>query len=176
MRKVTEEALIDLLNWRTSPEPVVSRYDRTHEPDALIDEQLEEVSEDWLHVHHAGEMGFSLGRFSLESLGERTVFVLGDRYIEAFCAWLPYRKGSAMVLDLIRQRHTAAPGTMEKLLEQALMNLQRAGVREASVSTAVLGRQELAAFNPRWENRYLIYPAGAKVGRIMKTLAAIQKR
>jgi phosphatidylglycerol lysyltransferase len=176
-RKVAEEAIIDLSSWKASPEPTVQRYDRAREPDALIDEQLEEVSEDWLHVHHVGEMGFSLGRFTLESLGKRTVFILGNRYrVDAFCAWLPYRNGSAMVLDLIRQRHTAIPGAMQLLLEQALIGLQIAGVEQVSVSASVLGREALAAFSPVWENRYLVYPAGAKVGRIMKTLASIQRR
>ena len=52
-------------------------------------------------------MGFSVGRFSLESLDEAFVFVCldGDRVI-AFTTWRPYRGGRAALLDLMRKRKT----------------------------------------------------------------------
>jgi lysylphosphatidylglycerol synthetase-like protein (DUF2156 family) len=174
---VAGEAVIHLAMYDGTADGSMILYDRPHAPDPMIDEQLEEVSEDWLQIHHIGEMGFSGGHFSLGSLGDGPVFVLGTRdRIEAFCAWLPYQNGSGMVLDLIRQRHTAPPGTMDTLLANALARLRDMHVVEATIATAPFGREQLERFNPDWKNRYLVYPQGANVKRITETIEAIQKR
>ena len=76
----------------------VRRYDRARAPDPSTDEQLESVSEEWLRERRLGELGFSQGQFSLESLDALTVFVceVGGR-IQAFASWVPYRGGEAAV-------------------------------------------------------------------------------
>ena len=43
-------------------------YNRRFQPEPAIDEQLEEISQEWLTEKRIGELGFSLGRFSLEGL------------------------------------------------------------------------------------------------------------
>src|SRR5712692_8470211 len=52
---------------------IIHRYDRSEEADPLIDEQLEEVTEDWLELRHMREMGFTAGHFSLEQLSQGPV-------------------------------------------------------------------------------------------------------
>src|SRR5262249_45750680 len=125
--KIAEEALLDLskfslaggsrANLRAMINKVlksglgVSRYDRKLHPDAAVDEQLESISQQWLSEKKLGEMGFTLGRFSLESLQDVWVFVATTNgCIDAFCTWLPYRNGKAAVLDLMRKRHDAPAG------------------------------------------------------------------
>jgi lysylphosphatidylglycerol synthetase-like protein (DUF2156 family)/membrane protein DedA with SNARE-associated domain len=179
--KVAEEAIIDLNSIAsagdTSHAYAVHRYDRWENADALIDEQLEEVTEDWLEKRHLREMSFTLGRFSLEQLEQNPVFIFGDRhYVEAFCAWLPYQAGRAVVLDLVRQRRTAPPGTVLQLLTHALEMLRDMGFQEASLNDSVLDRSEIERFSPRWEAQYLVHPRGANLAKITKALTAIQKR
>ena len=179
-QRTAEEAVIDLTSWDPSSlrkfevsNMRVTSYDRASNVEPLLDEQLEEVTEDWLQTRHIGELGFTLGHFSLESLSVGKVFVLGLPYrIEAFCAWLPYRNGSAMVLDLMRQRHGAPANTAEMLVSESLKLLREMGVKEASLSTvpfrpsthdvtSPVDRDLMYVFSPRWENRFIVYPRGA---------------
>ncbi|HSD29367.1 MAG TPA: phosphatidylglycerol lysyltransferase domain-containing protein, partial [Vicinamibacteria bacterium] len=106
--KMAEEAIVDLGSFSlaggrraalramvhkvTRMGLAVRRYDRAQGKEPAIDEQLEAVSVAWLAEKRLGEMGFSVGRFSLEALHEAFVFLCleGDRVI-AFTTWRPYR-------------------------------------------------------------------------------------
>ncbi len=182
---------------------IVRNYNRQLQPDLAIDQQLEEISEQWLAEKRIGELGFSLGRFSLEGLDRIPVFfaMLNDR-IEAFCSWLPFRAGKAVVLDLMRKRRNVVAGTMDFLLYHALMQLKEMNYEEASLANAPLasvtaprrplergvallfenmnafyGYKNLFQFKkkfaPRWEGRYLIYPKGADLPRVAYALAGV---
>lgn len=219
--KIAEEAVVDLHEFSMSGSKsanlramahkavkygmTVRRYSRKMQPDRSIDEQLEEVSEEWLSEKHLGEPGFTLGRFSLEDLAEIPVFLAlaGDK-LKAFCSWLPYRKGEAAVLDLMRKRTEAAAGTMDLLLSQSLLHLQAEGVVEASLGNAPLANvvgprgplergvallfenmnafygyknlfQFKQKFAPRWEGRYLVYPQGADLPKVASALAGVHR-
>src|SRR5262245_61059201 len=103
---VAEEAIVNLQNL-TLVTPIaelgiVHRYDRSRDADPLIDEQLEEVTEDWLDVRHMREMGFTSGHFSLEELSRGPVFVLGNRHhVLMFWVCWQFSQGSAVVLGLL---------------------------------------------------------------------------
>jgi phosphatidylglycerol lysyltransferase len=179
--RVAEEAIIDLRAFaQNGSGPVagsVHRYDRFWGPDPFIDEQLEEVTEDWLETRHMREMGFTVGHFSLEQLSQGPVFYLGTRHrVEAFCAWLPYKNGHAVVLDLVRQRRRTPTELVKAFVAHALYLLKEAGYEEASLTAATIDREQIETFQPRWETRYLVHPRGANVSKITKALTAIQKR
>ncbi len=181
----------------------VRRYDRGLKADPAADEQLEEISEEWLSEKRMGELGFTLGRFSLETLNSVPVFIasIGER-AQAFCSWLPYLGGKGVVLDLMRKRKEAPAGTMDFLLSQSLLRLKSQGFAEASLANAplanvaeprgpldrgvallfenmnsVYGYKNLFQFKkkffPRWEGRYLIYPKGADLPRVAYALAGV---
>ncbi len=217
--KIAEEALLDLgefslagtkksnlramVNKVAKTGMVVRRYDCRNQPNPEIDEQLEKISEEWLEEKHLGEMGFTLGRFSLEVLNGIPVFVAAiNEKVEAFCSWLPYRGGQAAVLDLMRKRKEAPAGTMDMLLAQSLFDLKAAGLIEASLGNAPLantgephgklergvallyekmnflyGYKNLFQFKkkfvPRWEGRFLVYPKGTDIPRIAYALTGI---
>ena len=155
----------------------MQRYDRSRATDSLIDEQLEEVTEDWLELRHMREMGFTAGHFSLEELAQGPVFVLGNRYrIEAFCAWLPYKNGKAVVLDILRQRRHAQQQIVRAFVAESLRLLKESGFEEASLTAATIDREQIESFHPTWKTRYLVHPRGASVSKITRTLAVIQKR
>ena len=217
--KLAEEAIIDLqeftlagnkhaglramVNKAAKTGMTVRRYDIKAGPDAAIDEQLESISAEWLADKRLPEMGFTLGRFSLEALEEIPVFIgILDNRVNAFCSWLPYRDGRAVVLDLMRKRKEAIAGAMDLLLAESLLQLKAAGFAEASLSNAPLANvgdphgaldrgvallfenmnsfygyknlfQFKKKFSPRWEGRYLIYPAGTDIPRVAYALSGV---
>jgi phosphatidylglycerol lysyltransferase len=135
--KIAEEAVLDLPRFslaggrRASLRSMVHktmkmglavrRYEPAARAEPALDEQLERISEEWLEDKRLGEMGFSLGRFSLEGLAGGPVFVCEkEGQVQAFCSWLPYGGGQAVVLDLMRKRRDAVSGTMDLLLAEAL--------------------------------------------------------
>ncbi len=102
----------------------------------------------------------------------------------------------------MRQRSDASSGTRDLLLAESLMQLKASGFAEASLSNAHLANvgdprsaldrgvallyenmnsfygyknlfQFKKKFNPRWEGRYLIYPAGAELPRIAYALTGL---
>jgi phosphatidylglycerol lysyltransferase len=217
--KMAEEAVVDLASFSlaggkratlrsmvhkaTRMGLVVRRYDRARGEEPAVDEQLEEISEEWLAEKRLGEMGFSLGRFSLEALDAAIVFLglEGERVI-AFTTWRPYRNGRAALLDLMRKRKDAPSGTMDLLVARALEEMRDAGLEEASLANAPLANvgeprsrlekgvallfenlnafygyrnlfQFKKKFAPRWEGRYLVYPRGADLPRVAYALASV---
>ena len=217
--KIAEEAILDLqafslaggkrANLRAMVNKVlkcgmsVRAYDRKSAPDPALDEQLEAISQEWLAEKALGEMGFTLGRFSLEALEGIPVFLamIGDN-VEAFCSWLPYQNGRAVVLDLMRKRKEAVAGTMDVLLAHSLLQLQATGIAQASLANAPLANvseprgplekgvallfehmnafygyknlfQFKKKFAPRWEGRYLVYPTGADLPGVAYALTGV---
>ncbi len=217
--KIAEEAILNLsefslagnrrANLRAMVNKVaktgitVRRYARATEADPAVDEQLEEISEEWLKEKRLGELGFTMGRFSLESISNVPVFIcLAGERVEAFCSWLPYRNSDSVVLDLMRKRDAAPAGTMDYLLSQSLLSLREEGIREASLANAPLanvagprgglergvallfeslngiyGYKNLfrfkKKFDPRWEGRFLIYPKGTDVPKVALALTRL---
>ena len=178
---VAEEATIDLqslpLTTPIAELGIVHRYNRARSADPLIDEQLEEVTEDWLEVRHMREMGFTVGHFSLEELANGPVFVLGNRYhVLMFSVWLPYRNGKAIVLDILRQRRYAPSEIVQAFVAESLRLLKEDGFQEASLTPATVDRSQIESFRPVWKPRYLVHPRAASVAKITQALAVIQKR
>ena len=219
--KMAEEAIVDLPGFglaggkraglramvhraeRASAE--VRRDDRAAGAVPELDQALAEISASWLEGRRHGEMGFSLGRFSLDALDEAFVFVGYERgAATAFATFRPYRGGRAALLDLIRRRNGAAPGTMDLLVARALEELRGLGLEEASLANAplacvgarnggleralsfafrragrVYGYRSLFQFKkkfaPRWEGRYLVYRRASDLPRVALALAFLHR-
>ena len=179
--RVAEEAIVNLDAFEASTEisklDIIHRYDRSAGADPLIDEQLEEVTEDWLERRHMREMGFTAGHFSMEHISQGPVFILGNRYrVDAFAAWLLYKDGKAAVLDVLRQRRHTSEEMVKALVAESLRLLKQSGLREASLTASVIDREQIETFRPLWETRYLVHPRGANVSKIMQVLAALEQR
>jgi phosphatidylglycerol lysyltransferase len=179
--RVAEEAIINLKAFSAATEigklDIIHRYERSTVADPLIDEQIEEVTEDWLELRHMREMGFTAGHFSMEHISQGPVFILGNRYrVEAFAAWLLFRDGKAAVLDVLRQRRHTPEEMVKALVAESLRLLKESGLLEASLTAAAIDRGQIEKFRPLWETRYLIHPRGANVSKIMQVLAALEQR
>jgi lysylphosphatidylglycerol synthetase-like protein (DUF2156 family) len=182
---------------------IVKRYRRRPHPNPGIDEQLETISQEWLSEKRLGEMGFTLGRFSLDALESVPVFLaIEGEKVKAFCSWLPYRNGQAFVLDLMRKHKESPAGTMDLLVAESLLQFKGEGIVEASLGNAPLANvshpegplergvallfenmnsfygyknlfQFKKKFAPIWQGRYLIYPKGAELPRVAYALAGV---
>jgi phosphatidylglycerol lysyltransferase len=170
---------------------------------AEIDAQLAEISQEWLADKRLAEMGFTVGRFSKDALDQARVFLCkeGPRVL-AFCTFRPYRGDRAVVLDLMRKRRDAVSGVMDLLLARSLECLRDLGLEEASLANAPLANvktprgllERLLAvlfnrlnglygykslfqfkkkFAPRWEGRYLVYPARVDLPRVAYAMANV---
>lgn len=159
--KMGEEAVLGLPEWslqggavakvrqfvnkvrREAPDLTVREY-RRKAPAPDIDQQLEDVSSEWLASKRAGEMGFNLGVFSVEDLTDTRTFIAEreDGTIDAFVTWLPYRGGRAMVLDAMRHREGAQPGIMDLLIAESALAFKRDGLEAASLAVAPLANAD----------------------------------
>jgi len=156
--------------------------------DPEVEEEMEEISEQWLATKKGPEMGFTLGRFSLEALtGVPVTLCFSAGRLEAFTSWLPYRQNRGLYLDLMRKRDSAPFGTMDFLLTHSLLHFREQGYEVASMANAPLANTAAARaaldrgvaflfehfnqiygyknlfqfkkkFDPAWEGRYLAYP------------------
>lgn len=124
---------------REHPDLRVMEY-RRDPPDPEIDEQLEDISAEWLRGKRTGEMGFNLGRFSVEELADkRTIVAIDDAgTVPAFLTWLPYRGGRALVLDAMRRRGDAPASVMELLIARSVELFKPEGIETLSLATAPL--------------------------------------
>lgn len=192
-----------MVNKATKQGLVVTAYDRATDADPEIDAQLEDISRLWLGEKRLAEMGFTVGRFSREALDSARVFLCkeGEKVV-AFCTWRPYRGDRAVVLDLMRKRPGTMSGVMDLLLARSLESLRDLGLDEASLANAPLanvavpqGLLERGAavlfdklngfygykslfqfkkkFAPRWEGRYLVYPARLDLPRVAYAMANV---
>jgi phosphatidylglycerol lysyltransferase len=163
--KIGEEAFLDVAEFSTAGKRranvrhsvtrarkdgvTVVRYDEPARS-ARRDQQLAGISTAWLAGKGGPELGFTLGRFDLDRLGDQEVYaaVIGegtaDERVVGFVTWLPYAAGDAAVLDLMRRDEPCPPGVMECLIVDSLADFARRGR-----GTASLGGVPLAATTAR---------------------------
>jgi phosphatidylglycerol lysyltransferase len=176
--KVGEEAVIPLAGFslqggkvaklrqninkveREVPDLKITEYRRDEETDPEIDEQLEEISEEWLAGKRGGELRFNLGVFSVNELADkRTILaVRDDGRIQAFVTWLPYRAGRALVLDAMRRRSASHFGVMDALIVRSALMFKAEGLEAVSLATAPLANvDETGAATPYDKGVRLIF-------------------
>ncbi|MCX6551447.1 MAG: phosphatidylglycerol lysyltransferase domain-containing protein [Acidobacteria bacterium] len=159
--KMGEEAVLALPTWsmsggavakvrqfvnkvrREAPDLRVIEY-RRRAPNLEIDDQLEDISSEWLAGKKGGEMGFNLGVFSVEQLADKRTMIAqrADGTVEAFVTWLPYRAGHAVVLDAMRHRQSAQPGVMDLLIAESALAFKREGLQAVSLAVAPLANAD----------------------------------
>jgi lysylphosphatidylglycerol synthetase-like protein (DUF2156 family) len=164
--KVAEEAVIPLAGFslagskiakvrhgvakaeREAPGVTVWEY-RPGERDPEVDEQLEDVSDEWLRQKGSAELGFNLGVFSVDDLADKRTIVASrpDGYVWGFLTWLPYRHGCAVVLDAMRRRDGAPASLMDLLIARSALLFKDEGLEAISLGAAPLANAEAPA-NP----------------------------
>ncbi|MCX6546368.1 MAG: phosphatidylglycerol lysyltransferase domain-containing protein [Acidobacteria bacterium] len=160
--KIGEEAVLDLPTWsleggkiakvrqfinkvkREAPGLTIREYERSSGPDPGIDDQLEDISSEWLARKKGGEMGFNLGVFRIDDLADKRTLIAkrADGRVDAFVTWLPYRAGRAVVLDAMRYREDAQPGIMDMLIAESALLFKKGGLQAASLAMAPMANAD----------------------------------
>jgi lysylphosphatidylglycerol synthetase-like protein (DUF2156 family) len=121
---------------------------------------VEELEREW-GARHRLKFGFSLSSLDEARSGHR-LFTVASREgrVEAAVSWLEAGSGGGRVLDLVRRRQNAEPGSLELLLRDSIDAFARQGVEWASLGldgSAGLRRYK-QKFQPEWHDRYLAFP------------------
>ena len=107
-----------------------------------INEELKEISDEWLKGKGNHELGFVLGSLGLEQPSAKRYFIArsenGSGRIEGFIVCEPIFGRRGYYLDLTRRRSDAIRGTMELLTAEILRRLREEGYEMASMGLAPL--------------------------------------
>lgn len=102
--------------------------------------QMERISRAWLARKRGREMGFSMGRFEVQSEKEH-IFALAvdtSNQVQAFVSFVPIYGRHGWALDLMRRSEQACPGVMEYLLVHAIEHVKAQGAEMVSLGLAPL--------------------------------------
>ena len=107
-----------------------------------INEELKEISNEWLKGKGSQELGFVLGSLNLDQPSAKRYFIArsqnGTGRIEGFIVCEPIYGRNGYYLDLTRRRADAVRGTMELLTAEILRLLREEGCKMASMGLAPL--------------------------------------
>jgi phosphatidylglycerol lysyltransferase len=102
--------------------------------------QMAHISRAWLTRKGGREMGFSMGRFELETTTDQITALAVDEHdtVHAFLTFIPIYGRNGWGLDLLRRNEEAVPGTIELLLVNALEHFKDQGATMMSLGLAPL--------------------------------------
>ena len=107
-----------------------------------LNDELREISAEWLKGKGNHELGFVLGSLSLDHPSAKRYFIArskqGTGRIEGFIVCEPIYGRSGYYLDVTRRRPDAVRGTMELLCAEILRILREEGYQMASMGLAPL--------------------------------------
>lgn len=172
--------------------------------DGLL-QQLRAVSNEWLSQKGHSEAGFSQGIFSAQELKKCTVLTVENHEsrILAFTNIVPSYKTGEGTYDLIRQSNDSPNGVLDYLMikmieyfrdngyktlnlgmapmagikgenvNEQLMNFFKENFKQASRLKGLFDYKN--KFEPRWENRYLIYDHAFDLVRFPSILGSVSQ-
>jgi phosphatidylglycerol lysyltransferase len=107
-----------------------------------INDELREISDDWLKGKGNRELGFVLGTLGLEQPSAKRYYIArsnnGSGRVEGFVVCEPIYGRHGYYLDVTRRRSDAVRGTMELLTAEILCRLRAEGHRMVSMGLAPL--------------------------------------
>lgn len=118
----------------------VEEYQPLKSRNRIIEQQIRDVSREWLKNKKSGELSFMMGTISLENPMDRRYFVAYDKdgKILGFVVFTPFQGGKGYFADVTRRRNSAPIGVMEKIMIEAFKKMKVEGVKWASLGNAPL--------------------------------------
>jgi len=128
------------INHATKKGISILEYKPLLEKNKNIEEQLTDISKEWLKMKKSSELSFTLGSLSLESPMDRRYFIAIDENgkIQGFVVFVPFLKNKGYYADVTRRRKEAPRGIMEKITITAFETMKLEGVEWGSLGMAPL--------------------------------------
>lgn len=122
----------------------VSEHDPLQDHGEEINQEIEEVSQEWLKMKKSSELSFLLGSLSLDKPLDRKYFIAQSPQgrVEAFLVCVPFTRGKGYYLDMTRRRQDSPTGVMEFLVTEAFALMKEQGITKASLGLAPLANIE----------------------------------
>jgi phosphatidylglycerol lysyltransferase len=108
----------------------VIEYKPQEAKDYNIENQISDITKEWLQNKGGDEMGFMLGGTGIEDPLDRRYFYAVDTEgrMLGFVVFLPYLSGKGYLADVTRRRNDAPQGVLEKIIYDAFMHMRDEGV------------------------------------------------
>ena len=118
----------------------VSEYKPLEKRDKLIEQQMNDVSKEWLENKKSSELSFMIGTISLDNPMDRRYFIAFDNEnkLLGFIVFSPFVGGKGYLADISRRKINAPIGTMEKITIEAFMKMKSEGVEWGTLGLAPL--------------------------------------
>ncbi|MVX62613.1 DUF2156 domain-containing protein [Clostridium chromiireducens] len=118
----------------------VTEYKPLIERNQKIEEQIVNVSNEWLTMKKSSELSFMLGTISLDKPFDRRYFIASNPEGEllGFIVCFPYESHKGYFIDITRRSKDAPLGIMEKLTIEICKVLKEDEVKEVSLGLAPL--------------------------------------
>ncbi|MBZ9688313.1 DUF2156 domain-containing protein [Clostridium estertheticum] len=154
--KCGEEAMFDLetynlaggkaakirnaINHASALGVTISEYKPLEKREKLIEQQINDVSDEWLKNKNSSELSFMLGTISLDNPMDRRYFAAYDNEKEmlGFIVFSPFIGGNGYLADVTRRRNNAPIGVMEKITIEAFDKMKLEGVKWGTLGLAPL--------------------------------------
>lgn len=118
----------------------VSEYEPSKSRNSLTEQQINDISKEWLGSKSSSELSFMLGSISLESPMDRRYFTASDKdnNMLGFIVFTPFSGGKGYMADVTRRRNNAPIGVMEKITIEAFNKMKSEGIKWGSLGLAPL--------------------------------------
>ncbi len=118
----------------------VYEYKPLEHRSSQLENQIMEVSKEWLTVKKSSELSFMLGSVALENPMDRRYFIAVDaeKTVQGFVVFVPFQGKKGYYADVTRKRKNASNGVMEKIIISAFETMKDEGVQWGSLGLAPL--------------------------------------
>jgi phosphatidylglycerol lysyltransferase len=118
----------------------VTEYKALEHRDKRIEQQMHDISRQWLDNKKSSELSFMLGTISLDKPMDRRYFAAYDREenMLGFIVFSPFAGGQGYLADVTRRKNNAPIGVMEKITIEAFRKMKLEGVKWGSLGLAPL--------------------------------------
>jgi phosphatidylglycerol lysyltransferase len=108
------------------------------------EEQMEELSRNWVKFKGSYEFSFLIGEPSLNEPGDRKYFLaLKEEQVEAFIVCTPIYARNGIYFDLMRRKQEPISGTAQILIIETLRLLKEQGYEMATLGAAPLAHEHV---------------------------------
>ncbi len=127
--------------------------------DEKIEDEMNEITKEWLKQKKTGELTFIMGTAGLDQPYDRRYFIAKDPdgNILGFVVFIPYAGGKGYLAEVTRRRSDAPQGVLEKIIFDSFMKFNQEGVEWGNLGTMPLANINAKDEEIKWAANVLCY-------------------